>query len=147
MNFNKKSIIVSNILNKAVVKCFDSTESSIIKILDIAKNECKQKISDEKYQIEIDRRVVEWKLRLFCDKNLSIEKVNKSFNNCLKLGFSSENSKIDTYLYFTLYCVNNNLYDIAYLNINKIKSYLPWKSKDEIKYSKNIMLTIDRLLI
>jgi len=147
MNYDNKSIIVSNILNKAAVKCFVSSETDIIKILDDAKKECKQRINDEKYQIEIDRRVAEWKLRLFCDKNLSIDKVNKLFDGCLKLGFSNKNIKIDTYLYFTLYCVNNNYYDIAIVNINKIKSYLPWKSKHEIEYSKSKMETINRLML
>lgn len=115
-----KSAKVAKIIETAAVKTFTAAEGQVEKIFEEASVRAKL-IADDKFHHEIDRRIAEWNLRVFCDKNACLDKVQELFDKLSGKGFGVLENEINMRMYFIKYCIRNSLLCSARVQIQELE--------------------------
>ncbi|MCF6299836.1 MAG: hypothetical protein L3J52_01760 [Proteobacteria bacterium] len=97
------------------------------------------------YKTEIEKRVAEWKLRIFCDKNKDIQKVNQLFTDCLNLGFTTLENKTEMFIYFLNYCDRKKEFLTLKKYLDIIKSEFAVVGQEDSDYHKSLLNSLNSL--
>ena len=97
---------VARILDKAAAQSFVVEIDNIIPILDEARNTCFELNLTKEEILEVERRVAEWKLKLFCDRSANISVTAPLRTAMLAKGYSSLENEVNTELYYVQYCID-----------------------------------------
>lgn len=115
---------VARILNRTAARAFNMQVDEIILAFDQAEATCLNLVSSKELILEIRRRVAEWKMKLFCDRDASFEFVDKLRNDILDLDYSNLEIEGGTEIYFAQYCIRQNQADVAQLVLHELCSKL-----------------------
>jgi hypothetical protein len=116
----KEAMEVASILDRTAALAFKMQTDEFIKAFEEAEATCLSLVSAKEQVLEIKRRVVEWKLRLLCDRNASFGIVDKMHNSILELGYSNLENEGNIELYFAQYCIRQNQTDIARRTLRRL---------------------------
>jgi hypothetical protein len=120
---------IARILERTAANAFKMQADKIITAFKTAEKTCLTLVSTKELELEVKRRVAEWKLKLLCDSNSSFDTVDKLHNEILRLGYSSPENEGDIELYFAQYCVRQNQIDTA----RRVLHQLCYKLDETIK--------------
>ncbi len=107
------SIKVARIIEKAVSKSFKLDLYELNTTLDAAEKECLSLLNSESEKLEVNRRILEWKVKLYCDKNLPLETVNDVYQKLIKRGYSNIDVESNTETYYAKYLLRAGETQIA----------------------------------
>lgn len=112
-NTASRSMNVARILDKTAALAFQMEMEEIVPAFDEAEATCLSEASSKEEELEIKRRVAEWKMKLFCDRDAPFEKVDQLYNDVIKLGYSSLEVEGNIEIYFAQYCIRQDRGDVA----------------------------------
>lgn len=129
---------ISKIVEMAVAKSFKCDFDELNLCLNNAENECKSLLNTEEEEVEVKRRIGEWRLRLYCDRNLDFQLVEKSYKNLLDLGYSNIGVQAEIEIYYASYLLRSEFPNLAK---EKLESLL----KDLENLPSNIDISVEWL--
>ena len=99
---------VARVLDDAAACSLKMRVEEIIPVFDEAEAACSKLISSEDQRLEIKRRVAEWKMRLFCDRDAPFNVVKILHANAVELGYTNLEIEGAIEIYFAQYCERQN---------------------------------------
>jgi len=107
-NQQKMSSEVSRIIEMSVAHAHGLSEDEAFKLLDDAKLECLKLSSASDHVLEVRRRILEWKVKLLCDLNAPLVRVNKPLLELETAGYSDLYSNSNIKTYYADFCFRNS---------------------------------------
>lgn len=62
-------------------------------------------MNSESENLEVNRRILEWKVKLYYDRNFPLETVNDVYQKLIKLGYSNVDVECNTETYYAKYLI------------------------------------------
>lgn len=115
---------VARLLDRTATRAFKMQTEEIVPAFDETEATCLTLVSSEELEVEVKRRVAEWKMRLLCDRNAPFEAVEILHNNVLELGYTDLEIEGSTEIYFAQYCERQNQADVARRTLHQLCSKL-----------------------
>lgn len=110
---NDQSTHIARILERTAVSAFKLPLGEIIPAFDEAEAECLLLAPSEELRLEVRRRVAQWKMSLFCERNGSFKIVEKLYNDAVALGYTNFEIDGTIQIQFAQYCVRQARTDVA----------------------------------
>lgn len=95
---------IARLLEHTASCTFELQLNDIIPAFDKAEVKCLLLALSADMKLETKRRVVEWKLRLFCDRNAPFDLVKPLHNSVIDLGYSNLEVESNIEIYYAQYC-------------------------------------------
>lgn len=109
----QQSAAVARILDRTAARAFKLPTQEVIPVFDQAEADCLKLDSSEEMKLESKRRVAEWKMKIFCDRDGPFEIVEGLRNRLDELGHSTLENEANNRVYFASYCIRVNKLDLA----------------------------------
>lgn len=107
------SIKVAKIIEEAVSKSFKLDFRELNMALNLAEEECLLLSDSEQKKLEVNRRILEWKVKMYCDKDLPLETVSGVYGKLVKLGYSNIDVEANIETYYARYLMRVGEVQIA----------------------------------
>jgi len=104
---------VARLLEQTAARAFKMPMEEILPAFNEVEATCLAQVSSKELQLEVKRRVAEWKMRLLCDRNASFRIVEQLHDDVLNLGYSHLENEGTIEIYFAQYCIRQNQADVA----------------------------------
>ena len=147
MSTYSRSREVASLLDRTAASLFDAPLERVPIAFQEILEECAPLALDEDEILELKRRVVEWQLRLYCDKDASPELVKATWNDLNELGFSNLESEGGSTIYFAQYCIRNDDAEFARSILYGLKNRLARElQKEDVDVYRHFFETCETLL-
>jgi len=111
---------VARVLERTFVRAIKMPLEEVVPALDEAEAFCLSRTTPEDLRLEVKRRVVELKVRLFCDRNASFELVEKLHKDILNLGYTNLEIEGTIEICFAMFYMRQNHLDIARQTLTRL---------------------------
>ncbi len=151
-NAETNSKEVARLLERTAARTFKMQTDEIAPAFNEAEATCLTLVLSEELELEVKRRVAEWKMRLLCDRNVPFETAETLHNNIVELGYTNLENEGGMEIFFAQYCERQDQTDHARLILHQLRTKLgsALRTKDLEVYrqfkelSEEILFRIDR---
>ncbi len=123
-NEETNSMDIARLLERTAARTFRMQMDEVVPAFDEAEASCLTMVSSEEQQLEVKRRVAEWKMRLLCDRNAPFGTVEFLHNNVVELGYTNLEVEGSTEIYFAQYCERQGQIDDARRILHQLRAKL-----------------------
>ena len=123
-NEETQSRDVARLLERTAARAFKMQTDEIGPAFDEAEAACLALVSSEELEMQVKRRVAEWKMRLLCDRNAPFGTVEALHKNVVGLGYTNLEIEGTTEIYFAQYCVRQARTDDARRILHQLRAKL-----------------------
>ncbi len=150
MTEGDNSKLITRFIECTASLAFKMKTEKVIPAFDAAEFICLSLVESKSIQLEINRRIAEWKMMIFCDRNAPFEIVSQLYKNVNNLKCSDIRDDSDIEYYYAQYCIRQNKTMIARDILERLSSKLE-QSKNDINLEslnrmkqliKNLLLEI-----
>jgi hypothetical protein len=141
---------VARLLEQAAARSFSMAIEDIIPAFDAVEEKCISQVSSTEMQLEVRRRVAEWKMKLFCDRDARFDTLQELRANLITLGHSDLANEGTNEIYFAMYCARNNQSDTARSTLTelceKLDAELQRNDSGSLPFYRHLKKTSEDLL-